>query len=299
MGLPEPVAGIYVGWYEQDGKHHNMKCALVFFSDPGTDHFAGGGHGMGGPSSFKPAHVAGAGNDQGGNFTIEGTYTTGNDAGHMEFVKKYDNNVAWKYTGSFSGDSKIHGEWQTGHKFELDPQKIAPRADDPALHYYMEIFKSQFKKWQADEPSIFHLNQQKNLVGKNLSTQEMWVIITLGPSQWLPVLNCYARVYAYASQIPDDQTGEKNAKRHAFWMIDVVNTIGVDNAKRLGDAHEKGRPGTDEDNRVDEINNKVAIDYAQKHPHSDPRTVAEQLWNQGKLEKYRDGKPHHKGHDEL
>ena len=72
-----------------------------------------------------------------------------------------------------------------------------------------------------------------------------------------------------AIQITDDS--ECNAKRHAFWQISLAQKFGLDFAKKLRDAHEKGRPGTGEDNCVDALNNAAALKYAADHPGVDPR----------------------------
>jgi hypothetical protein len=140
------------------------------------------------------------------------------------------------------------------------------------------------------QPSIFGIGEQ-NLIWKNLSSQEIWVIFrSLKTSQYDQVLFIYYQTYRLAIEINDES--ERNAKRHAFWQIALVNAFGEDFAKKLGDAHEKGRPGSDEDNMVDEFNNKVALDYARKNPGTDPRNAADILWQEKLLKGYSDVPPH-------
>lgn len=89
-----------------------------------------------------------------------------------------------------------------------------------------------------------------------------------------------------AIQIADD--GERNAKRHAFWQISTMQKFGENFAKEIGNAHERGRPGTKEDNRVDDLNNSAALQYAKDHPGVDPATAANQMWSSGLLADYND-----------
>ena len=63
----------------------------------------------------------------------------------------------------------------------------------------------------------------------------------------------YYKTYLMAIEITDD--GGRNAKRHAFWQISLAQRFSIDFAHKFGNAHEKERPGTAEDNRVDEIYN--------------------------------------------
>ena len=96
----------------------------------------------------------------------------------------------------------------------------------------------------------------------------------------------YYETYSMAIRIADD--GERNAKRHAFWIILLVQNFGQDFAKKLADAHERGRPGTTEDNCVDAINNAAALNYAAEHPGVDPHQAADTMWSQGLIKVYRD-----------
>ena len=100
------------------------------------------------------------------------------------------------------------------------------------------------------------------------------------------VVMVYYETYRMATQIADDS--KRNAKRHAFWIISLVQKFGQDFAKKLGDAHERGRPGTAEDNHVDAINNAAALNYAAEHPGVDPRQAADTMWSEGLIKGYRD-----------
>lgn len=60
-------------------------------------------------------------------------------------------------------------------------------------------------------------------------------------------------------------------------------------AKELGDAHEVGRPGTDEDNEVDDFNNNVAVNYWRENRNVEALNAANYLWESGQLRGYSDG----------
>lgn len=154
----------------------------------------------------------------------------------------------------------------------------------------INIMVDQLKKAVNQEPSIFSFGRWpfggENLLFKNLSYEEVKVIgAELPVSKYYDVIMVYYDTYKMAIRIADDS--ERNAKRHAFWQISLVRKFGIDFARKLGDAHERGRPGTEEDNRVDEANNRVAITYAQEHPHVNPVDAADQMWVNGLLEGYK------------
>ena len=78
-------------------------------------------------------------------------------------------------------------------------------------------------------------------------------------SKYYDAIMVYYETYKMAISIADD--GERNAKRHGFWQISMFQKFGETSAKEIGDAHERGRPGTAEDNRVDDLNNAAAIQF--------------------------------------
>ena len=134
-------------------------------------------------------------------------------------------------------------------------------------------------KWEYSvfSPGIWPFG--KNLLLENLSFEELKVIATeLSLSQYYDVIMVYYDTYVMASQIVESADGERNAKRHAFWMISLAQKFGNTTAIKLTDAHEKGRPGTAEDNRVDAFNNAAALEYAENHPGVDPKQAADWMW---------------------
>lgn len=152
----------------------------------------------------------------------------------------------------------------------------------------LNIMADQLSKVLKGEPSVFSPGMYPfgdNLLFKNLSYEEVKVIGSmLRPAQYYDVLMVYYETYTMAIKIADD--GERNAKRHVFWQISMMQKFGESFAKEIGNAHEKGRPGTKEDNRVDELNNAAAIKYATTHPCVDPLTAANLMWSSGLLSKY-------------
>ncbi|KAL9986115.1 hypothetical protein ACROYT_G000195 [Oculina patagonica] len=158
------------------------------------------------------------------------------------------------------------------------------------LQKILKIMADQLQKAVNWEPSVFSPGLwpfPENLLFKNLSYAEIDVIRQkLYPSQYYDVIMVYYETYRMAIQIADD--GERNAKRHAFWQISMMQKFGLDFAKAIGNAHEIGRPGTKEDNRVDDLNNAAALKYASEHPGVDPATAANTMWSESLLSDYND-----------
>jgi len=276
-------SGTWGGYYEESGKHFPTSTAFFFF----------------------PGHAFGIGHDNVGEFRLEGTL---NSSFHLTANKTYTKFNAGeatvhhpiKYEGSFERDGTIDGKWSTS---EFKPYsgsfKWVPQDENPAslTPDWIAVLIDQIQKAYKGDPSVFSPGVSPfgdNLLWKNLSYDEVKVIgAKLPPSKWPTLLAIYYQTYKLAIGIADDS--ERNAKRHAFWQIALVNAFGAQFAKELGDAHEKGRPGTAEDNRVDELNNQVAVQYALTHHGSDPLKAANDLWNTKKLHGYSD----HPKHDEL
>ena len=171
--------------------------------------------------------------------------------------------------------------------------KKGVKDDSGSLSQILRIMSDQLDKAWKGEPSVFSLSPYKNLLFKNLSMQEVRVIgAELSITEYYDVLMIYYKTYLMAIQIADD--GERNAKRHAFWQISLAQRFGVDFAIKLGNAHEEGRPGTAEDNRVDEINNKNALEYNAGHPGIDPKEAADTMWEERLIVGYKkDVAPEH------
>ena len=189
----------------------------------------------------------------------------------------------------------------------------------------IKIMADQLCKTFKGEPSVFSgiWSSGDNLLSKNLSHEEVKVILAglvsrscnVGMvyyydthlmatkilaelvSQFYDMLMVYYDTYSMATQIAND--GERNAKRHAFWQISLAQKFGLDFAKKLGDAHEKGRPGTAEDNRVDDLNNAAALKYAAEHPGVDPRQAADTMWSEGLIVGYQPDVPPEHTKDEV
>ena len=175
------------------------------------------------------------------------------------------------------------------YKKHATETELAERGTMGVTNRVLNIMTDQLKKAANGEPSVFSPGFwpfPDNLLFKNLSFDEVKVIgAELQPSQFYDVIMVYYNTYLMAIKIADD--GERNAKRHAFWQISMMQKFGEDFAKKIGDAHEKGRPGTAEDNRVDDLNNAAALQYASDHNDVDPATAADTMWSSGLLHNYR------------
>ena len=156
------------------------------------------------------------------------------------------------------------------------------------------IMTDQLVKAYNTESSVFSFGHwpfsAPNLVLKNISYEEIRVIrMELSVMKYHQVIEVYYKTYKYCMAIQTDDPSELNAKRHAFWQLLLEKRFGEQFAKKLGEAHEKGRPGTPEDNRVDDYNNEVAIQYARRNPDfNDPAEAVNAMWSQGLLEGYKD-----------
>ena len=175
--------------------------------------------------------------------------------------------------------------------FPISKLLVSEDAEDlDALKKIWEIRTDQLKKAVNREPSVFSPGIYpfgENLLYKNLSYEEVKVIgWRLHPKDYYDVIMVYYDTYKMAIRIADD--GKRNAKRHAFWQISMMQKFGESFAEEIANAHEKGRPGTAEDNRVDDLNNKAARKYARDNPDIDPATAADQMWSTGCLYGYSD-----------
>ena len=164
---------------------------------------------------------------------------------------------------------------------EIKPMKTANTDERKILN----IMGDQLYKVVNREPSVFSPGIWPfgdNLLYTNLSYEEVKVIGKyLHPSQYYDVMMGYYETYRVAIQIADDD--ERNAKRHAHFQISMQQKFGDNFAKEIGNAHERGRPGTKEDNCVDYLNNKAARQYGKQHPGVDPATATKQMWSTGLL----------------
>ncbi|WP_444543370.1 DUF6973 domain-containing protein, partial [Mangrovihabitans endophyticus] len=118
--------------------------------------------------------------------------------------------------------------------------------------------------------------------GKNFSEEEYNVVRDAN----IPVdrvLFVYALVYFEVRHMTDAE--EQNAVRHALWQCYLKKAFGADFATKVGDAHEVARPGTDEDNRADEINNVKGQQLAdQVTAPYECFDAAHQMWEKGELQ---------------
>ena len=142
--------------------------------------------------------------------------------------------------------------------------------------------EDQLQKAQKGDHSIFSRDPKKNLISKNLSWEEIkTILLCFNPTQYDDVIMVYHDVYKYASKIADND--ERNAKRHIYWMVSLARAFGTRLAEKLGDAHERGRPGTDEDNCMDRKVNAAALKYAfeENNLHKSASDIADEMWESG------------------
>jgi hypothetical protein len=93
-----------------------------------------------------------------------------------------------------------------------------------------------------------------NLIGRNLSFEEWKVILSLQPHNTVSIVTVYAEVFKEIEHMTDAE--EQNAVRHVLWQCLLKKRFGAELATKIGEAHERARPGSDADNKADEINNE-------------------------------------------
>jgi GH18 family chitinase len=122
-----------------------------------------------------------------------------------------------------------------------------------------------------------------SLIGKNLSVEEWKVILTTQPWNAASIVLVYAQVFKIIEHMTDAE--EQNAVRHVLWQCLLKQRFGAEFATKLGDAHEKARPGSDADNKADEINNIKGQQLADE-VRSDLECFkrAREMWEAGELQ---------------
>ena len=69
-----------------------------------------------------------------------------------------------------------------------------------------------------------------------------------------------------------------------YWQCLLKKRLGEEFAIAMGDAHERGRPGSDADNKADEVNNKIGLQLAdQVESEEECLQRAIQMWQAGQL----------------
>jgi GH18 family chitinase len=119
------------------------------------------------------------------------------------------------------------------------------------------------------------------LLGKNISSDEIAVILKYPQNlfQWLGI---HRRVFQAVEHMTDAE--EQNAVRHVYWQCLLKKRLGEDFARAMGDAHERGRPGSDADNKADEINNVKGLALAdQVADETECLARAQEMWKNGEL----------------
>jgi hypothetical protein len=125
-----------------------------------------------------------------------------------------------------------------------------------------------------------------SLIGKNISLEEYQVILRY-PGNLFHWLGVHRRVYQVIEHMTDAE--EQNAVRHVYWQCLLKKRLGEEFAIAMGDAHERGRPGSDADNKADEINNKIGLQLAdQVESEEECLQRAGEMWQAGQLAKRTD-----------
>jgi hypothetical protein len=119
------------------------------------------------------------------------------------------------------------------------------------------------------------------LIGKNISQEEYQVILRY-PQNLFHWLGIHRRVFQVVEHMTDAE--EQNAVRHVYWQCLLKKRLGEEFAKAMGEAHERGRPGTPADNAADEINNKKGLELADLVASEEEcLTRAQDWWQAGQL----------------
>ncbi|MFF2506583.1 HPP family protein [Streptomyces sp. NPDC058067] len=123
------------------------------------------------------------------------------------------------------------------------------------------------------------------LIGKNISEEEVDVIRR--KENWdklYPWIGVHIQVYKVVEHMTDPE--KQNSVRHVFWQCMLTKRLGKDFATEMGNAHERGRPGSDADNKADERNNEIGQQLAEDvASESDCLKRTLELWDANKLAK--------------
>ncbi|WP_327576877.1 MULTISPECIES: glycoside hydrolase family 18 protein [unclassified Streptomyces] len=123
------------------------------------------------------------------------------------------------------------------------------------------------------------------LIGKNISEEEVDVIRR--KENWdklYPWIGVHLQVYKVVEHMTDPE--KQNSVRHVFWQCMLTKRLGKDFATEMGNAHERGRPGSDADNKADERNNEIGQQLAEDvASESDCLKRTLELWDANKLAK--------------
>jgi GH18 family chitinase len=119
------------------------------------------------------------------------------------------------------------------------------------------------------------------LLGRNISLPEVAVIVQQ-PQNLFRWLGVHAMVYKQVQHMTDPE--EQNSVRHVYWQCVLKKRLGEQFAKAMGEAHERGRPGTDADNKADEKNNVIGLALADRvATEADCLTETKRMWAAGEL----------------
>jgi hypothetical protein len=147
--------------------------------------------------------------------------------------------------------------------------------NEPALKRLVDDLKTK----KFSEVVAFYTD----LIGRNFSSEEFTVVMQNRPQDLYGVMVVYARVFLRVEHMTDPE--EQNAVRHVLWQCLLKKRFGEDFARKIGDAHEHARPGSDADNKADEINNRIGLQLADQVASEDLCfESAQNLWKAGKLQ---------------
>ncbi|WP_030542877.1 glycoside hydrolase family 18 protein [Streptomyces albus] len=131
------------------------------------------------------------------------------------------------------------------------------------------------------EEGFSALGKYRDLVGKNISKEEVEVIRRY-PRNLATWLGVHCDVYKVVEHMTDVE--EQNSVRHVYWQCLLKKRLGEEFAVAMGDAHERGRPGTEADNRADELNNVIGLRLADEvDSDEDCLKRAREMWAAGEL----------------
>lgn len=119
------------------------------------------------------------------------------------------------------------------------------------------------------------------LIGKNISREEYEVILSY-PQNTFHWIGIHRRVYLEVEHMTNVE--EQNAVRHVYWQCLLKKRLGEGFARAMGEAHERGRPGSAADNKADEINNRKGLELADLlESEEDCLQRTKEMWSAGEL----------------
>jgi hypothetical protein len=144
---------------------------------------------------------------------------------------------------------------------------------------YSRVLSQLEKSLKEEGPAA--LDRYVWLIGKNVSGPEVYVALQ-HPTKIIRWAGVHVEVLQLVEHMTDPE--QQNSIRHVYWQCLLKKRLGEEFAKAMGEAHERGRPGSDADNKADEKNNEIGLRLADEvKTDKECKTRVFEMWEAGEL----------------